>query len=482
MTSAYILVAAVLVLGGILAALGDRLGSKVGKARLTIFNLRPRQTAVLITVMTGILIAASTLGLLFGLSRSLRDGVFKLDDILKQGRLDVDRLNAEKAQILQELKAVKQQQQEVKSRLGDVNNKFQTAQQQLNNVTQQTTQLRSELKSLNQEKDNLVKQRQELQKQSKNLEAQVNQRDAELVKQNSTIREQDNILQQLKQQQRDLQKKINRQDQVISGLDNAIATKDQALQEKENQRKNLESELAFLQREVTILEQYYQYYQVLRQGDLALLKGQVLAFGGVRIENPSVAQQAVDQLLRQANRQALEALAHSNQNNNNEQIVSITQTEVQDVINKLKDGRDYVVRIICGGNYLKGEQEVRVFFDVALNELIFQQDQEIASVAMENNNLTQTTLQQQLDLLLATSQFRARRAGILGEIQVEQGSITTLSNFVENLQKSAIRPDQIQAIAINTTYTIGPLKLRLIALSQGEILFTTSSFELQNNN
>lgn len=479
MTSAYILVTAVLVLGGILAALGDRLGSKVGKARLTILNLRPRQTAVLITVITGILIAASTLGLLFGLSRSLRDGVFKLDDILKKGRLDVDRLNAEKAQILQELETVKQQQQQVKSYLANANNKFQTAQQQLKNVTQQTTKLHSELKSLNQEKNTLLQQRQELQKQSQKLEAQVNQRDQELVKQNSTIREQDNILLQLKQQQKNLQKKINRQDQEIAGLDDAIATKDQALQAKENQRQNLESELAFLQKEVTILEQYYQNYQVLRQGDLALLKGQVLAFGGVRIENPAVAQQAIDQLLRQANRQALEALENANQHD--QQIVSITQTEVQDAINKLKDGRDYVVRIICGGNYLKGEQEVRVFFDLALNERIFQENQELATVAIENNNLTQDKLQQQLDLLLATSQFRARRAGILGEIQVEEGSITTLSNFVENLQKSPLVPDQIQAIVMNTTYTIGPLKLRLIALSKGQVLFTSSSFELPNN-
>lgn len=49
MTSAYILVLSVLVLGGIIAALGDHLGSKVGKARLRLFKLRPRQTAVLLT-------------------------------------------------------------------------------------------------------------------------------------------------------------------------------------------------------------------------------------------------------------------------------------------------------------------------------------------------------------------------------------------------------------------------------------------------
>lgn len=473
MTSAYILVAVVLVLGGIIAALGDRLGSKVGKARLTILNLRPRQTAVLITVMTGILIAASTLGLLFGLSRSLRDGVFKLDDILKKGRLDVDRLNAEKKQIQEELAKAKQEAQQVQSRLSAANNKFEMAKQQLNNVTKQTSKLKDELQLLNKEKVTLTQQRKNLEIQSQKLETLVNQRDSELAQQNSTLKEQDSILIALKQQKQDLQTEISHRDELILNLDNAISSKDQALQEKENQKQNIENELQYLQKEVEMLEQYYQYYNILRQGDLALLRGQVLAFGGVRIENPAVAQNAVDQLLRQANQNAVEATG--NMENNNQQIISITQLEVQELITKLQSGQDYVVRIICGGNYLKAETEVRVFADVALNERLFKQNQVIASGEIENNNnLTQTIVQQQLDLLLATTQFRARRAGILGEIQVEEGSITTLSNFVEQLLQSEEIPDQIQAVAINTTYTIGPLKLRLIALRQGQILFSTS--------
>ena len=64
MTSSYILVLSILVLGGLIAALGDRLGSKVGKARLTIGNLRPKQTAIVVTVLTGTLIAASTFSIL----------------------------------------------------------------------------------------------------------------------------------------------------------------------------------------------------------------------------------------------------------------------------------------------------------------------------------------------------------------------------------------------------------------------------------
>ena len=56
--SGWLLILALLILGGVLSTLGDRLGSRVGKARLSLFNLRPRRTAVLITVLTGSLISA----------------------------------------------------------------------------------------------------------------------------------------------------------------------------------------------------------------------------------------------------------------------------------------------------------------------------------------------------------------------------------------------------------------------------------------
>ena len=52
------------IMGGAIAFIGDKLGSKIGKKRLSIFGLRPYHTSVLMTVITGILIAAVTLGVL----------------------------------------------------------------------------------------------------------------------------------------------------------------------------------------------------------------------------------------------------------------------------------------------------------------------------------------------------------------------------------------------------------------------------------
>ena len=71
----------ILILGGILSTLGDRLGSRVGKARLSIFKLRPKSTAVLITVFTGSIISAISFATMIVFDRDLRIGLFQLEDI-----------------------------------------------------------------------------------------------------------------------------------------------------------------------------------------------------------------------------------------------------------------------------------------------------------------------------------------------------------------------------------------------------------------
>ena len=97
--SGWLLILALLILGGVLSTLGDRLGSRVGKARLSLFNLRPRRTAVLITVLTGSLISALSLGLLLLVSRQLRVGLFELDALqakLRDSRAALDAAEAER--------------------------------------------------------------------------------------------------------------------------------------------------------------------------------------------------------------------------------------------------------------------------------------------------------------------------------------------------------------------------------------------------
>ena len=497
MTSAYILILVVLIFGGLIAALGDRLGSKVGKAKLRIFNLRPRQTAVVLTVMTGTLIAATTLGVLFTFSKSLREGIFKLDDILKQLRVaqaDLEKAASEKVEIEKKLKAAKIQekaakiqQESLQKRSKEINENYNRVLNKLKQASSAATKLQSDVKILLKEREQLAQQRQTLTQEMNTLQAQVKLRDNELNKRQERIAAQDKILserqarlqilekrfQTLESQRQKLQGEINTRDSRISELDQAIALKNENIKAREGKLKDLENQLGFLNRQVQVLEQYYQNYQDLRERKIALVRGQVLAFAALRVINPQSVNNAIDELLRQANKMVIEAVLPPNTPIPSSPLVKITKAQVEQLSEQLQSGEDYVVRIISAGNYVQGENDIRVFADVAPNKLIFQADATIATISMDASNFSEEDIQKRLDLILSAARFRARREGVLGGIQVEDGRVKTLIKFIEDISQTENRPDEIRVVTAIDTYTVGPLKLRLIALKNGEIIFET---------
>jgi uncharacterized protein (DUF3084 family) len=520
MTSGYILIVAILVLGGVIATLGDRIGTKVGKARLSLFNLRPRNTATVVTIITGSLISASTLGILFATSGSLRDGIFELDKILRQlraARSDIQTINTQKSQVESELAKARSQQAEAQQHLDVTNRNFQQATTQLKKISQQATGLRSEIQLLLAERERLIEQRKQLNEQITQLKTQVDQlkdfvaqRDQELAKRAQTIKErnkelaqQDQAIAQLDQKTAERDQIINQRDQLIAERDQVIAQREARLQElqrelkqaiaqreirlqeleqeltkqenqivsRDKQIKEGEKQLSYLEQEVETLEQYFQNYQALRQGNVVLVRGQVLASGVVRIVNPSAATEAVEQLLREANRTAIK-ITRSNKANSNEALVQVPKSQVEQLINQIKDGKDYVVRILSAGNYVEDEKQVQVFADAALNQVVYQAGDVLATISTDTSTMTNEEVRQRLDQLLSAAQFRARRAGILGVIQVGDGRITTIINFIEQLERYNQSVD-IKAVAQETASTAGPLKMQLVAIQNGQVVFKT---------
>lgn len=156
----WLLILAVLLLGGVLATIGDRLGSRIGKARLSLFRLRPRSTAVLITVLTGSLISALTLGLMLAVSEQLRVGLFQLDKI--ESKLSNARKNLDFSVI--QLTRSEKQLNKARKDVAIADQGRAAARQQLQKVQARAIQLRAELtplqarrKVLEQERDRLGK-------------------------------------------------------------------------------------------------------------------------------------------------------------------------------------------------------------------------------------------------------------------------------------------------------------------------------------
>lgn len=145
--SGWLLILALLLLGGVLSTLGDRLGSKVGKARLSLLGMRPRRTAVVITVLTGSLISAISLGLMLLVSDRLRTGLFELDQLerrLRDGREDLERSQ-------RELSAAEQDRALARTQLAMVEDQAQALRKELAPLQAQRRQLELERDRLTQE-------------------------------------------------------------------------------------------------------------------------------------------------------------------------------------------------------------------------------------------------------------------------------------------------------------------------------------------
>ena len=150
----WLLLLSLLVLGGVLSTLGDRLGSRVGKARLSLFGLRPRQTAVVITVLTGSLISVLSLGLMLLVSRQLRVGLFELNDLqarLRSSRADLKTSRSAQKQSKQQLDKARKDEIEVRRRLEEARKQANELRETLQPLQDQTRRLEAERQRLSQD-------------------------------------------------------------------------------------------------------------------------------------------------------------------------------------------------------------------------------------------------------------------------------------------------------------------------------------------
>ena len=101
------------VMGCIIAFIADKLGSKIGKKRLSVFGLRPHDTSVLLTVLSGVLISLFSIGILAVSSESARTALFGMEKLQKE----LLRLNEEKKSVVDEydkaMTSLKQKNEEI---------------------------------------------------------------------------------------------------------------------------------------------------------------------------------------------------------------------------------------------------------------------------------------------------------------------------------------------------------------------------------
>ena len=560
MTSGYLLIGAMLILGGIIAVSGDRIGTRVGKARLSLLKLRPRQTATLVTIIAGTTIAASVLTLIFGASEQLRIGVFDLQKIqrkLSDTRENLARALEQKDRVQRELEVSRSEQLAAKNLLSGINNSlkdevlkqsvatqnFKNTKQQLESVSSQRNDLVAEVTEIDRQRSDLTAQQRVISTQVLEIQLRIDRLETTILplqqriisasSQRSQLQQRLNTITVLpnlaseirrlhtnesnfKKSQQDLEqqtaKLTNLEAQLqsqqtelanlkaqIEQIDRKLVVRQAQLKEKDKQHQKLEREfqtramqlklrnqqlkkielkieidrqgLASLEKEVNNIEQEYHKIQ---QGNIVILRDRVLASTVLKVSSPKATTIAINNLLAQANLNALQATDPNN--TSKQQIVKLAPDRLTQLKQQIAGRRtNYAVRIFSIGNYIMGDKNIQVFIDATPDLKLFDRNDIIAEVKIDPTTMNESQIGQQLNILLVTSQLRARRAGILDDKpQVGDGQLATYVQFLERVKQKKY-PIEIRTIVDRDTYTLGPLVVKLQAVARGKVLFNTYS-------
>jgi len=176
-----------MLMGGLIAFLGDKIGSKVGKKRMTLFGLRPKYTSIIVTIISGVLISFLTVAVLAVVNENVRVALFGLSKLqaqmanlnqeiivknkeLDEGKKQLEARNKEyegvtkkSEKTVKELERVESQRAYVQSELFSVQNAYQEAQagiqqsaEEIEQLEKTKEELSGNITKLNSEKEALL--------------------------------------------------------------------------------------------------------------------------------------------------------------------------------------------------------------------------------------------------------------------------------------------------------------------------------------
>ncbi len=406
-----LLIVVLIITGGAIAFIGDRLGSKIGKKRLSLFGLRPRHTSIIITILTGICITTLTFGVMAAASENVRTALFGME-----------RLN----------RTMQETQQ-----------KLQTASAELQQAQAEQDQTNQDLQQSKQEVDKLQAQQHGLEEQSRRLEE--GNRILELAKQELTEKNGE-----LSLRNTDLGQK-----NILLGQQNGELSVSNLSLNKENGR--LTEDNKTLEKRTDELRQGI---QIIREGDIIFRAGEVIASGVIRGSQDEKSVRAdLSSLAQLANRNVSQRVGADV----SDKEIWIYQPEYDEAVNQIMNSQqDMVVRIVAAGNLIRGEA-IRTSLQLYKNSIIYKNNEFIIArpytLTGKSEGEAERTV---MDFLQQVNQSATAR-GILpdpirGSVGVMEGA-----QFYDIVQSLApIRGNiLLSAYARGDTDALGPLRLNI---------------------
>ena len=390
-----------IILSGLIAYLGDQIGMKVGKKRISIFGLRPKYSSIIITVITGVLIAALSITILLTVYGSLREAIFNINKVV----LRLENLDEE----------LKQKDEKLKNMQEEINTKseeLEILQTQKTNLESKLNDLQNELKMVEDElkntKDELAITEKELTKTEEDLKS-AEENIAALRKNRDQLNQR---ISELNDQKNELEAKVSSLNERMSKL-----TEDYEIASQLANR--LGEDMYYYMREDMV-------YQ---KGDTVYAK----IIEGGQTENDTI--NALNKFLTEANE-----AAKSRPIKVDEETGMALELQTEDilytarVLYNMDEGQQVIVSLVSSVNVPRNEW-LKANFVLEKNFKVFAKGDFIAAKVIDANDQT-AAIDAELRSLLAEVNKKAKENGLITDSEGQVGSIDFINFYqlVENVK------------------------------------------------
>ena len=400
-----VLILVLIITGGAIAFIGDRIGSKVGKKKMTVLGLRPRHTSILVTIVTGVLITTMTLGVMSIMSENVRTALFGMEKLYK----NMEQAKTDLAETSAQLAMAKSEQENVKKELADT---------------------QKELSGLHQQKDELEQRTTELQSINANLEdnnRQLTENNHQLVQKSDKLTRINNILEEGNER---LSKNNNQLYQINQELTTGI--------------------------------------RIMREGSIAFQAGETLASDIIKGKSSiDDIHASMGRLLEMARFTVVRKLRGDLSDKDKD--VWIYQPEFDEAAQYISENEgDFVVRVVAAGNLIQGEA-VATTLQVFKNKEVYQDGDLITQQEISFNPKDTGELQTVLTKFLTQVNHKATENGMIPDAVsgtvgvIDSQEVYSIMEQMQNSNGKGI----ISAIADGVTDIIGPLRIKLKLLGTG---------------
>ena len=404
------LIAVLAIMGGIIAYTGDKLGTKVGKKKLSIFGLRPKHTSILVTIVTGILIAAATLGVLTVTSRDVRTALFGMDQL----KADLAALSGEVITKNKELEESRKA--------------LETKTVEYSAMSIKVSETARRLQSITQELTDAIAERDRAAAALADVQADYNAAQSDLDKARGDIAA--------------LRKTKDELDVRVASLSEAKTTLQSDVDRLNELTANLKRGIEFVREGVVVF----------RAGEV--LSTSVARGGGSQTETENT----LASILYRTNQGLVTKLGIDKEI----EVLWISKADFDQVVSLISGTpEDIIIRISSTGNTIYGEPVIGRI-DLFPNRLVYQKDSIVYSDIVDAGNTTQQSEETLLQFLQRVNQ-KAIEQGILPDPL--QGTVGEMSGSqlyeTINKVKRAGGKVELTAVAKNDIHAVGPLKIEV---------------------